>query len=245
MNLIESSRARKNLNEFRFFGVFRVLGRDLIFPEFGLKLGDDLLEYAHQLPCDGLGNVWERFILILTGFVDFCARPSLFVRSCSFCSCVRAPDGRIGVGFVGHRCSQAQRLAVPRRSLCGCFERPPPCPCSRVRQSADRWLLCVRRSPVFRPRANQHNSVLALGELVRCSPSRSPALSASAPCVLAPSCARSWAPGRAWPSWFLCLRSFNSRLESSPSVVVRKFLTGGGGGRRAPTRTLVETEKLS
>ena len=44
----------KKLNEFRFWGVFRVLGRDLIFPEFGLKLGDDLLEYAHQLPCDGL-----------------------------------------------------------------------------------------------------------------------------------------------------------------------------------------------
>jgi len=98
-----------------------------------------------------------------------------------------------------------------------------------VRQSADRWLLCVRRSPVLRPRANQHSSMLALGELVRCSPSRSPALSASAPCVLAPSCARSWAPGRAWPSWFLCLRSFNSRLESNPSVTVRKFLKGGGG----------------
>ena len=77
----------KKLNEFRFWGVFRVLGRDLIFPEFGLKLGDDLLEYAHQLPYDGLCNVWERFVLILTSFIDFCARPFsvfvLFLRSSS------------------------------------------------------------------------------------------------------------------------------------------------------------------
>ena len=54
MNLIESESSTKKLNEFRFGGVFHVLGRDLIFLEFGLKLGDDLLGYAHQLPCDGL-----------------------------------------------------------------------------------------------------------------------------------------------------------------------------------------------
>ena len=47
------------MNEFCFWGVFRVLGRDLIFPEFGLKLGDDLLEYAHQLlvmACEKFGR---------------------------------------------------------------------------------------------------------------------------------------------------------------------------------------------
>jgi len=180
------------------------------------------LEYAHQLPCDGLCNVWERFVLISTGFVDFCARPFsvralvfvLFLRSSS-----RWPH-RCGLRWSPMQSGSAPSSA-PREASVAALSAPPPCPCSRVRQSADRWLLCVRRSPVLWPRANQHSSMLALGELVRCSPSRSPALSASAPCVLAPSCARSWAPGRAWPSWFLCLRSFNSRLESNPSVAVR------------------------
>ena len=50
--------------EFRFWGLFRVLGHDLFFPEIEVGLSHDLLGVARQLPCDGLCKVRERIIVI-------------------------------------------------------------------------------------------------------------------------------------------------------------------------------------
>ena len=50
--------------EFRFWGLFHVLGHDMFFPEIEVDLSHDLLGVARQLPCDGLCKVWERIIVI-------------------------------------------------------------------------------------------------------------------------------------------------------------------------------------
>ena len=50
--------------EFRFWGLFRVLGHDLFIPEIEVGLSHDLLGVARQLSCDGQCKVWERIIVI-------------------------------------------------------------------------------------------------------------------------------------------------------------------------------------
>ena len=123
---------------------FCVLGRDLIFSEFALKLGDDLLEYAHQLPCDGLWKVWSRFVLIWSSFSSIlwlsisCSRflvlrffllvrrgrPSN--RSRVLPAPVQRPAARPGALLSGEQLHRSSPSLSPPVSLCARRRAAPP-----------------------------------------------------------------------------------------------------------------------
>lgn len=143
-------------SNFWFWGIFRVLTRDLNFPEGELVLGHDFLEIAFLLCCDYLCKFWEQIMKLWSRFLWFLAHCSscsqrsvpvllhllcLLVLSCGEQTLRRAPcslwrsSSRSCARALRHRASARPCAQAPACSCCEVEHSSTSSSCSPVDSS--------------------------------------------------------------------------------------------------------------